>query len=1047
MTAKIFLLAYENIELLQLNLNCLMIMSNATKENILIIDMGIDRDIKKWLETQNEYDYICAEGLENYARIINTAMNEFSATENVMFLNSNLICLGNCMSQLEAACTSEEKIGAAIPRYFSTVCLEISNIADALDWIADQPQKTEISQIIKITYPCVYITRKFWEEVGEMDETLLLPENIFLDYSFRGITKGWKLTSVSNAFVMEYLRQRDVYGLFLGGEVDRERLKEKWGMNYFNNFPNPNMIAEIKREKTEKFAILEVGCDCGVNLMQIGNFFPNAKLFGVEINSNAAEIASCFGEIYCGNIENYDLPFSQQSFDYILFGNVLEHLREPEKVIKYCRALLRPQGKVIASIPNLMHYSVLKALIQGNFAYQDTGLLDRTHIHFFTYNEIIRMFAKAGYEVEACSYTFASAPSEEDRQFVANIKNIGHCEAFMYLAFQYLVVANQDLKIEKENFLPKFRSDEETIRLIVEEKKSLGRFGDGEFAIAFDIPRQKFQRTDARLRDRIRQVITQTDNPNLLIGVADNYGSLERYSASARRAIEVYMTKEVRKQHMSLLSPDRVYSDAYMTRAYVLFKDAFTDAPRKRFENLKKIWEGKRIIIVEGAQTRLGVGNDLFERAESVKRILAPAENSFDRYDEILLKCEECYPMADLFLLAIGPSSGVLAYDLSKQGIQAVDVGHIDMEYEWFLAGKGMRVAVPNKYNNEVFGGDIVYSHNLPEKYYEEILADFSDQETCLESPLQLEETKEVESIMSNELVSIIMPAYNAEKYIGMSIMSAISQKHEASQLIIVDDESSDRTREIIVEYADKYPEKIKYKFREKNGGTAAALNDAIDLAEGTYICWLSADDLYTDDMVVSELGWLKENSQYDAVFSRCAYIDENSHFLSELKYQENFVKQMKSMPPIISALLHGNFWHGCSVLAKAECFRCGERFNTNYKGAQDYDFWIRMAAEYQIGYLDQVNVFSRVHSEQGSKKINCNLDEIKVFFQLLQREDILIKLFQKMEINYTFENIRPYIQSRIEKYREMDEEMSAINTELQKYYDLIKNGSVHFAK
>lgn len=727
MTAKIFLLAYENVELLQLNVKCLMIMSNVTNENILIIDMGIDKSIKEWLGTQNEYDYICAEGLENYARIINTAMNEFSATENVMFLNSNLICLGNCISQLETACTSEEKIGVAIPQYFSTICPEINDIADALDWIADQPQKTEILQIIKITYPCVYIARKFWDEIGEMDETLLLPEDILLDYSLRGIVKGWNLVSVSNAFVMEYLPQRDVYGFFLGEGADQERLKEKWGMNYFNDFPNPNMIAEIKRGKAETFAVLEVGCDCGVNLMQIGNLFPNAKLFGVEINASAAEVASGFGEVFCGNIENYNLPFPKQSFDYILFGDVLEHLREPEKVVEYCGGFLKPQGKVIASIPNLMHYSVLKALIQGNFTYQDTGLLDRTHIHFFTYNEIIRMFAKAGYKVEACSYVVASVSSEEDKQFVTNIKCIGHCETFMYLAFQYLVVASQDLETGEENFQPKFRSDEETIRLIVEEKKSLGRFGDGEFAIAFDIPRQKFQRTDARLRDRIRQVITQTDNPDLLIGVADNYGNLDRYNALARRGIEVYMTREVRKQHMSLLSPDRIYSDTYMTRAYVIFKDVFTDAPAKRFENLKKIWEGKRIIIVEGAQTRLGVGNDLFDHAGSIKRILAPAVNSFDRYDEILSKCEECRLIADLFLLAIGPSSGVLAYDLSMQGIQAVDVGHIDMEYEWFLAGKGVRVIVPNKYNNEIFGGDIVSSDNLPEKYYEEILADFSE--------------------------------------------------------------------------------------------------------------------------------------------------------------------------------------------------------------------------------------------------------------------------------------------------------------------------------
>ena len=63
---------------------------------------------------------------------------------------------------------------------------------------------------------------------------------------------------------------------------------------------------------------------------------------------------------------------------------------------------------------------------------------------------------------------------------------------------------------------------------------------------------------------------------------------------------------------------------------------------------------------------------------------------------------------ADLFLLAIGPSSGVLAFDLALKNFQAIDVGHIDLEYEWFLAGKGIRVPVPHKYNNEISGGDVV---------------------------------------------------------------------------------------------------------------------------------------------------------------------------------------------------------------------------------------------------------------------------------------------------------------------------------------------------
>lgn len=297
---------------------------------------------------------------------------------------------------------------------------------------------------------------------------------------------------------------------------------------------------------------------------------------------------------------------------------------------------------------------------------------------------------------------------------------------------QYLQADCANLKYElmdptvsrEEYFYPKFRSDEETIRLIVEEKKSLARFGDGEFSIAVASPRHEFQRMDDRLAQRIREVLDTEEPGQLLIGIANQYGSLERFNRESAQRIRIYMTDEIRGQHYSLLRADRVYSDAYITRPYVLYKDLNTDAPAKRFAALKQIWNDKRVIIVEGAQSRLGVGNDLFAQAREVRRIVAPPINSFDRYDDIYRECLKWGDSVDLFLLAIGPSSGVLAYDLVLQSCQAVDVGHIDLEYEWFLAGKGIRTSVPNKYNNEIVGGNVVDEIDDP-LYCSQIIASF----------------------------------------------------------------------------------------------------------------------------------------------------------------------------------------------------------------------------------------------------------------------------------------------------------------------------------
>lgn len=275
----------------------------------------------------------------------------------------------------------------------------------------------------------------------------------------------------------------------------------------------------------------------------------------------------------------------------------------------------------------------------------------------------------------------------------------------------------------KGYFLPHFRSNEETLRLIMQEKKSLARFGDGEFALADNNPHQKFQRKDERLAERIKQVLCSQDD-RLLIAIANNYGNLDQYNDDMADGIRYYMNEDVRKQHAALLDNNRVYSDTYITRPYALYRDNMTEAPRKRFEALKQIWKNKRIVMVEGSQTRLGAGNDLFAEAADIRRILAPPTSSFDRYDDILkeaLRVEN----ADLFILAIGPSSGILAYDLTQHGIQAIDVGHLDIEYEWFRAGKGKRVLVPGKYVNEVWGGDKVADIH-DEMYTAQIIADLS---------------------------------------------------------------------------------------------------------------------------------------------------------------------------------------------------------------------------------------------------------------------------------------------------------------------------------
>lgn len=142
-----------------------------------------------------------------------------------------------------------------------------------------------------------------------------------------------------------------------------------------------------------------------------------------------------------------------------------------------------------------------------------------------------------------------------------------------------------------------------------------------------------------------------------------------------------------------------------MTRPYMMYKDKSN--ARDKFNKWQKIWNEKELLIIEGEGSRLGVGNDLFYNVKSIERIICPSKNAFEKYEEIL-STAKCYSKNKLVLIALGMTATVLAYDLSKCGYQAIDIGHIDIEYEWFLKGVKEKINIANKSVNEVQDGNIV---------------------------------------------------------------------------------------------------------------------------------------------------------------------------------------------------------------------------------------------------------------------------------------------------------------------------------------------------
>lgn len=266
---------------------------------------------------------------------------------------------------------------------------------------------------------------------------------------------------------------------------------------------------------------------------------------------------------------------------------------------------------------------------------------------------------------------------------------------------------------------PKVLSMDDTIDAIIDRRASISRFGDGEFDIIFG-RFQPFQSYNQRLQLRLQQVLkANNESDRFLVAIPDCYGDLSHFTPEAQKHWRIRLEKE-RYKWYRVLNRKAPYYHAQISRFYFDWADK-SDSQR-RAEKLKKIWANRRVLIVEGEKSRMGVGNDLFDGATSIRRILCPAVNAFDKYDAIIQSIQANATSDDLVLMALGQTASVLAYDLFKMGYQAIDIGHIDVEYEWMKMGATKKERIPGRFMNEIDGGAFVDDSIADNKYKSQIV-------------------------------------------------------------------------------------------------------------------------------------------------------------------------------------------------------------------------------------------------------------------------------------------------------------------------------------
>ena len=241
------------------------------------------------------------------------------------------------------------------------------------------------------------------------------------------------------------------------------------------------------------------------------------------------------------------------------------------------------------------------------------------------------------------------------------------------------------------------------------------------------------------------------------------------------------------------------------------------------------------------------------------------------------------------------------------------------------------------------------------------------------------------------QLISIIIPAYNCSKSISRSIDSVIKQTYSNWELLIIDDGSTDKTKEIVEEYITKNP-KLKYYHQENSGAPASPRNNGIRRSKGNYIAFLDHDDEWLPEKLAKQVLLFENLDIQNIGFVACNVytIEENNKKIIKLKNRGN----------ILEALLEGDFIYSCSsVMIKKDVFQKVGLFDENLKCADDWDMWLKISsAGYNFNFVDEPILNYYIHNNNTSKTIG----NLKIH---LEQEYILKKypqFYSNKKINYT---------------------------------------------
>lgn len=322
----------------------------------------------------------------------------------------DVIVTSHWLDRMSAVLKANPDCGAVGPVGYNVVdrqrCVErkaYTNIREMVAVVAEYAVKNrgQVLPSLFLDAFCILLERNTLAVRNGLNENYISPAMALMAMTI-DITKSGKFCLADREV---WLHNAEYTVTSIPEEEDRRCFKAEFGFELaYSTLIRYDVLGMADLDK-EGLNILDIGCACGGNMMHIRDINPTAQLYGVELSKGAAAIAQNFGQVWQADILTMDIHKFSNKFDYIIMSDVLEHIVDTDAALDRVYDWLKPGGQFLVSVPNISHISIIGQMLQGEFKYKDSGILDRTHVRFFTNKEMEGLLKAHGLEIRKCRCT------------------------------------------------------------------------------------------------------------------------------------------------------------------------------------------------------------------------------------------------------------------------------------------------------------------------------------------------------------------------------------------------------------------------------------------------------------------------------------------------------------------------------------------------------------------------------------------------------------------------------------------------------------------